>query len=104
MPNYWPERRSGSKHRSPNSCVTATRTASHPQRPPLGHPVVANGQVFVTDGYRVFGYDLVSAKQTERRGDKFADPMLRRSRRHPTRAPALTAVRRSAVRSRRRAD
>ena len=29
-----------------------------PRRPPAGHPVIAGGTVFLTDGYHLFGYDL----------------------------------------------
>jgi outer membrane protein assembly factor BamB len=35
-----------------------------PARPPVSHPVIVNGQVFVTDGYRVFGFDLATGVQT----------------------------------------
>jgi len=37
---------------------------SAPARPPFGHPVIVNGQVFVTDGNRLFGFDLVTGEPT----------------------------------------
>lgn len=35
-----------------------------PVRPPFGHPVIARGQVFVTDGNRVLGFDLLTGAAT----------------------------------------
>jgi outer membrane protein assembly factor BamB len=35
-----------------------------PARPPFGNPVIVNGQVFVTDGWRICGFDLGTGRQT----------------------------------------
>jgi outer membrane protein assembly factor BamB len=35
-----------------------------PARPPFGHPIIANGQVFVTDGCHVLGFDLIKGDAT----------------------------------------
>jgi outer membrane protein assembly factor BamB len=61
-----------------------------PRRPPLGHPVVVNGQVFVTDGYRVLGYDLVTLDMT--RYVELAKPGVLPEKPAPDACPALTAV------------
>jgi len=36
--------------------------ATAPRRPPFSHPVIAGGQVFVTDGYRVFAFNLLTGQ------------------------------------------
>lgn len=35
-----------------------------PARPPLGHPIIVNGVVFVADGTRVLGFDLQTGNRT----------------------------------------
>ncbi len=35
-----------------------------PARPPFGHPVILNGEVFVADATRVFGFDLLTGERT----------------------------------------
>lgn len=46
-----------------------------PARAPFGHPVVIDGEVFVSDGLRVIGFDLPSGGKTrEYRPEKFVVP------------------------------
>jgi outer membrane protein assembly factor BamB len=68
VPNYWP----GRPWQTPLPPAGVPPLPRHhqappapPQRPPLGHPVVAHGRVFVTDGYRVFGYDLLTGNSSK---------------------------------------
>ncbi len=64
--------------------------ASPPVNPPLGHPVIANGQVFVTDGQRVSGFDLVTGNRT---ADWSPAPTgLAAAQKAPGPCPSLTAA------------
>lgn len=62
LPNYWPAGRPNWSEIFPQSTRHAGAPVLPPARPPFGHPVIANGRVFVTDGSRVFGYDLLTGK------------------------------------------
>ncbi|AMV24506.1 outer membrane biogenesis protein BamB [Gemmata sp. SH-PL17] len=45
--------------------ITIEPKGGHPPaRPPLGHPVITNGEVFVADSSRVFGFDLRTGTRT----------------------------------------
>jgi outer membrane protein assembly factor BamB len=56
-------------------------------RQPLGHPVIVNGEVFVTDGVRLYGYDLRTGAGTGR--EKI--PLIRSGDPHPDTQCTLTA-------------
>ncbi len=57
VPHAWPGRPSWAKDIPPME-KGFNRPKGPPARQPFGHPVIVNGEVFVTDGARVFGFDL----------------------------------------------
>ncbi|MBA4190477.1 MAG: hypothetical protein C0467_21025 [Planctomycetaceae bacterium] len=62
LPSYWPTGRPSWSEIFPQPTRHAAAPTLPPARPPFGYPVIANGRAFVTDGSRVFGYDLATGK------------------------------------------
>lgn len=63
LPTYWPAGRpTWPKELDNPQLLTGHRHGEAatlpPERPPFGHPVIANGRVFVTDGSGLYGFDL----------------------------------------------
>lgn len=61
IPAYWPARPTWIGKLDPEPFRSGPSLS--PARPPFGSPVIVNGRVFVTDGVRVFGFDLLSGKR-----------------------------------------
>ncbi|MBA4064430.1 MAG: hypothetical protein C0501_12100 [Isosphaera sp.] len=66
-----------------------------PARPPMGHPVIAGGKVFVTDGAAVYGFDLMTGRKVDMPG-RLANPTPtppdRDNRPPPDGSPTLAAA------------
>jgi len=89
LPPEWPGRPTW-KESLPASPRHPDAPASPPNRPPFGHPVVTSGQVFVTDGLRVFGFDLLTGKPTAELA--LLEPPAASYRPTPDACPTLTAA------------
>jgi outer membrane protein assembly factor BamB len=61
IPAYWPAKPTWIGKLDPEPFRSGPSLP--PARPPFGHPVIVNGQVVVTDGHRVFSFDLLSGKR-----------------------------------------
>jgi outer membrane protein assembly factor BamB len=60
IPLRWPTRPTWSASLPPPEPI-AFPQKSPPARPPFGHPVIADGWVYATDGMRVLGYELATS-------------------------------------------
>ncbi len=58
MPYYWPSRPTWIADIPVEEGVARTGPLSPPARPPFGHPIIADGKVFVSDGRRIFSFGL----------------------------------------------
>ncbi|MFO0823392.1 MAG: hypothetical protein U0792_09800 [Gemmataceae bacterium] len=74
LPRYWPTGRPTWNE------ILAPPPRHHkapplpPVRPPLGHPVIANDRVFVTEGTRLFGFELQTGRPLSL-PEKLTDPI-----------------------------
>jgi outer membrane protein assembly factor BamB len=68
--------------------------AGPPARPPFGHPVVAGGKVFVTDGAAVYGFDLLHGRKLDLPAQLATPsvPPFDREKPPPDGCPALAAA------------
>lgn len=69
LPRHWPMGKPTWQQNLPQLFRHEQAPRSAPARPPFGHPVIAGGRVFVTDGVGVYGFDLLT-------GDPVALPRL----------------------------
>jgi outer membrane protein assembly factor BamB len=60
MPYYWPSRPTWTATIPPDATVGLGGLAVGAARVPFGYPVIAGGHVYLTDGVRVLGYDLLT--------------------------------------------
>jgi outer membrane protein assembly factor BamB len=56
---------------------------------PFGHPVIANGQVFVTDGLRLYGFDLLTGSPTDLK-EIYKKPLTQNEPTKPVAVPCPT--------------
>ncbi|MCE9567058.1 MAG: PQQ-binding-like beta-propeller repeat protein [Planctomycetes bacterium] len=93
FPSYWPTGKPSWFDRFEMMPRPDEAPRVPPKRPPLGHPVIANGRVFVTDGTRLLGYELMTGKPLSVPA-RFADlPTAEPMKPLPPDAcPSLTAV------------
>jgi outer membrane protein assembly factor BamB len=63
IPNAWPSRPTWTAFIPPQDPMFA-RPAPQPARQPFGHPIIVDGEVFVSDGVRIYGFNLQSGEQT----------------------------------------
>lgn len=86
IPVLWPHRPTWTANLPPPEPL-AFPQKSPPARPPFGHPIIADGWLYVMDGTRVLGYELATSKfmlvyppvQTKgdaRTGDPASSPSL----------------------------
>jgi outer membrane protein assembly factor BamB len=59
IPHAWPGRPSWPEPGTPN-------LPGEPARQPFGHPVIVNGEVFVTNGVQLYSFDLRTGKQNRK--------------------------------------
>ncbi len=66
IPRYWPSKTSWEKALGPvdERPGGPLGTLNPPARQPFGHPVILNGEVFVADATRVFGFNLQTGEPT----------------------------------------
>ena len=63
IPNAWPSRPTW-KTALPEPPVPRVGAMLPPVRPPFGHPIIMGDEVFVSDGLRVFGFDMRTGEET----------------------------------------
>jgi outer membrane protein assembly factor BamB len=67
IPSAWPSQPTWKQFEATETQPIAQPSAVlPPARPPFGHPVIVNGEIFVSDGVRVFGFDLHTGQFTRK--------------------------------------
>ena len=64
IPNAWPARPSWRAEVPQERGAFRAGANDPPARPPFGHPVIVDGEVFVADGTHVYGFDLRTGDRT----------------------------------------
>lgn len=64
IPSHWRMMRPTWTAHIPVDVGARSGVASPAVRPPFGHPVIVNGRVYLSDGYRLMSFDLRTGKET----------------------------------------
>jgi len=91
LPSYWPTGRPSWIAPLPPTIRHPRAPALPPARPPYGHPVIAGGSVYLTDGIGLHGYDLVTGKALALPGNLSDPPTIDPDKPAPDASPSLTA-------------
>ncbi len=74
LPAYWPARPTWSVELPSNPGRFRNGPSEPPGRQPFGHPIVVGNKVFVTDGTRLYAFDLLAKDSVQKPTTLFLNP------------------------------